>query len=146
LRNLGLLVLVHVAPDTMDTVFVQLDRQPGLSLSTVEIQILGLDHADAGAELASAWQLPAALAATMGPLGKPSGSDELTTLVSLLVLCKRIRQLLRDTDDIAQDPELQRILADLGVDFDAWPPLLSQWHECTVDIGRLAMAFTGAGR
>ena len=146
LRDLGLLALVHVAPEAMDAVFGQLSRQPSAGLSTVEQQVLGLDHAEAGAELARAWRLPAPLAAAMGPLDQACGDTQLTTLVSLVLLCRRIIAAFPDSEEIEHDPELSRILTGLGVRFDAWPALLSQWRECTIDIERLAAAFAGAGR
>jgi len=146
LNNLGLLALVHVAPEAMDNVFGQMDQQPAISLSAVEQQVLGLDHARAGAELATAWKLPAALAAVMGPLNQADGGDDVMTLVSLVLLCKRIDRALKRGDDIDQDPEFRRRLAGLGARFDAWPALLGQWQERTADIASLAAAFAGAGQ
>jgi len=146
LHNLGLLVLVHVAPEAMDGVFGELERHPEASLLAVERQLLGLDHAVAGAELASAWKLPSALAAAMGPAGEPSGRDELTTLVSLVLLCRCINRVLDDGDDIGQDPELDRTLTALDIRFDGWPALLSEWRERTENIEGLAAAFAGPGR
>jgi HD-like signal output (HDOD) protein len=130
----------------MDGVFGELERHPEASLLAVERQLLGLDHAVAGAELASAWKLPSALAAAMGPAGEPSGRDELTTLVSLVLLCRCINRVLDDGDDIGQDPELDRTLTALDIRFDGWPALLSEWRERTENIEGLAAAFAGPGR
>jgi HD-like signal output (HDOD) protein len=146
LNNLGLLALVHVAPEAMDKVLGQMDQQPDVSLSEIEQQVLGLNHARAGAELAMAWKLPPALAAVMGPLDQADDGDDVMKLVSLVVLCKLINRALKHGDFIDQDPELSRALAGLDVHFDAWPALLDQWHERTADIESLAAAFAGAGR
>lgn len=146
LHNLGLLALVHVAPAEMDSVFGQLQRQPDAGLRAVERRLLGLDHAVAGAELASAWRLPPALAAAMGPADEPSGRDELTTLVSLVALGRYISRVLDQDESIVQDAGLEGILAGLAIRFDAWPALIGQWRERTANIEGLAAAFAGAGR
>lgn len=146
LNNLGLLALVHVAPGAMDTVFGQMNRQTDVSLSEIEQQVLGLDHARAGAELATAWKLPPALAAAMGPLDQADSGEDLMKLVSLVVLCKLINRALKHGDDVDQDPDLRCTLAGLDVRFDAWSALLDEWHERTAEIASLAAAFAGAGR
>lgn len=146
LCNLGLLALVHVAPDAMDRVFAQVERQPDAALGAVERDLLGLDHAVAGAELAAAWKLPPALAAAMGPADQPSGRDEQSTLVSLVALGRCIERMLDQRGSIVPDPELEGILAGLDIRFDAWPALVGQWRERTRDIGLLAAVFAGAGR
>jgi len=146
LHNLGLLALVHVAPVAMDAVLGEMERQPDVSLTTVERQILGLDHAQAGAELAAAWKLPVTVAAVMGPPNQADSRGELMTLVSLVVLCKHINRVLQRGGDVRQAPELQDALAGLDVCFDAWPALLGQWRSCTAGIASLAAAFAGADR
>lgn len=143
LHKLGLLALVHVEPKAMNTVFRQVERDHAAGLRAVEQQHLGLDHAMAGAELAAAWRLPATLAAVMGPAVELSGADELTTLVSLVVLCDCINRLLGSGDSIEQDPEIGRVLTALGVDFDTWPALIDQWRERTENIKALAVSFAG---
>lgn len=144
LHNLGLLALVHVAPEVMNTVFSQVQHDPAAGLSNVEQQHLGLDHAVAGMELASAWRLPAELAAAMGPVGELSGCDASTTEVFLVLLCSCIKRTLRTGESIEQDPEIRRILAGPGVYFDAWPALIDQWRKRIENIEALAASFAGA--
>jgi len=141
LHKLGLLALVHVAPEAMNRTFSELAHQPQTSLRSLEQQILGVDHDAAGAELASVWNLPPILARVMGPLGDADDSDELATLASLLLLCGRIRAAQKNQEDITQDPTTEQLLILLGVGMNALPPLLSKWQEDTADITALAAAF-----
>lgn len=145
-HRLGLLALVHLAPEAMDRAFAELSREPDRGLRAVERAVLGLDHAVAGAQLASAWKLPPTLAAVMGPLENAGSSDAVTTLMSLVALCGRIRKVLRGGEEPGTDAEIKRSLALLEVDTDVLPAIVAQWREDTVDIERLATAFARPGR
>ncbi len=58
LHNIGLLLLVHIFPDEMMTVFNLKSEKPGSSLSEIEATVLGCDHHHSGRMLLSEWQLP----------------------------------------------------------------------------------------
>lgn len=146
LHNLGLLALVHVAPDLMEVVFARAEREQSEGLSTIEHQVLGLDHGVAGGELAMAWQLPPQFAAAMGPISERSRSGQHRTLMSLLLLCSQMRPRLCAGSDVTEDPAVVAACAELGLAFAAVPKLVAQWRHRSADIAALAAAFAGARR
>lgn len=66
LHNLGLLALVHVAPDRMGYVLEAAAGEPGRRLTELEHERIGMHHCQAGALLAVRWHLPAEVEAAIG--------------------------------------------------------------------------------
>ncbi len=66
LHNLGLLALVHVAPDKMGYVLEAAAGEPGRRLTDLEAEQIGIHHCQAGALLAVRWHLPAEVEAAIG--------------------------------------------------------------------------------
>lgn len=146
LQNLGLLALVHVVPDAMQVVFTQAERDQSADLRVIEHQVMGLDHAIAGAEVASAWRLPPKFAVAMGPINAQSRAPQHRTLVSLLLLSTQLRRGLRAGTDVTEDHDVLTACAGLGLQIVALPPLITQWRDRSAEINALASAFAGAGQ
>ncbi len=144
LHNLGLLALVHVAPDAMDAVFASLESEPVEDLSVREQQILGLDHAVAGAELAMVWRLPPLLAIAMGPRSVRAQTHPPRILLAILHLCSQIRRCVGEKSDPAEEPIILDAWSELGLASDAMPKVIARWQERSRDIAELAAAFLGA--
>lgn len=66
LHNLGLLALVHVAPESMGSVLDAAAGEPGRPLAELEVEQLGIHHCQAGAWLALRWHLPTEVEAAIG--------------------------------------------------------------------------------
>jgi len=146
LRDLGLLALVHVAPDAMDVVLAEAERLPEASLYQLESRFLGLDHATAGTELARCWHLPEGLAIAMGPLSRFEHTGRKGVTVALVLLSEEIRDGIERHDDLDAVPDLAVHFGRLGLDFATWPELVELWRARVSDIQSLAAAFAGAGR
>jgi HD-like signal output (HDOD) protein len=141
-HNLGLLALVHVSPEAMDAVFAQAEREQPEDLRRLEQQVLGLDHALAGAELASAWRLPTLLAAAMGPPNARPHRHRI--LLSILLLCSQIRRCRGTGADPTEEPAVLVAWSDLGLKPAAMPKVIAQWQDRSKEIAELAAAFAGA--
>jgi HD-like signal output (HDOD) protein len=88
--RIGVLALVHVAPEEMHVV---LSTENAESLLTHERNLLhGIDHFDAGAILLKHWQLPEQYTAVMASLNDDSYTGEYGNIVMLL---NRAKELLR---------------------------------------------------
>lgn len=57
LHNIGVLVLSHLCPGDMSTVFAAAAQDPTCTLMETQIKLLGFDHTQAGGLLARRWQL-----------------------------------------------------------------------------------------
>lgn len=144
LHNLGLLALVHVAPDAMDAVFARAGCEQSEDLSSVEHQALGLDHALAGAELAIAWRLPTLLAVAMGPPNARPQPHRHRLLLSILLLCSQIRRCFAAGIDPTEEKAITAAWYELGLTSAALPKVIAQWRDRSREIAELAAAFLGA--
>ncbi|MEM8489878.1 MAG: HDOD domain-containing protein [Pseudomonadota bacterium] len=146
LHNLGLLALIHIAPQAMNQVFARIQSEPDLNLIQEERLAVGLDHSAAGAALASAWQLPPLLAVAMGAVVEDPPFHQEQTLLLILSQCSRIRQHLA-ADAIAADAaDLHEGWQSLGIASDVMPAVIAQFRDRSDEIGELAAVFLGAGR
>ncbi len=146
LHGLGLLALVHVAPDAMDGVLAVASARPEVGLNEIELALLGLDHAIAGAELASAWKLPESMAAAMGPISRCSRAGSHGILVNLISLCAEVNRRVRNNEPVDLTTGLAEQLNQLGIEHSAWAAVLEIWRERAGDIQALAAAFSGGRR
>ncbi|MEL7043400.1 MAG: HDOD domain-containing protein [Pseudomonadota bacterium] len=146
LHNLGLLALVHVAPEAMNTIFASVEREPGEGLRARETEVLGLDHAVAGTELALVWRLPTLLAVAMGPGDARPHSHRHHALLKLLRLGARIRHFLGADTDPGVEPVVLAGWSELGLASEAMPKVIAQWQQRSKEIADLAAAFLGAQR
>ncbi|MBK1717559.1 HDOD domain-containing protein [Thiocystis violacea] len=139
LHNLGLLALVQVAPDGMDIAFEQADADPARSLIDIECSLLGMDHAQAGGEVAVAWRLPAAIGTAMRhhPDASYRGLD--WPLVALTNLANGAsRELARGSAGTEEAEERSLLLGDLGIAQVYWERAIQQWRAQVDNIDRLA--------
>ncbi len=139
LHNLGLLALVHVAPDGMDIAFKQAEAEPMRSLIDIERALLGLDHAQAGGEIAAAWRLPAPIGAAMRHHLDSAYRGADWPLVALTNLASGVSG--EQGDGEAQDADADarvQLLEVLGIRPIHWERAIQHWREQADNIDRLA--------
>lgn len=144
LHNLGLLALIHVAPEAMHSVFTNAEREPTEDLAAHEQQVMGIDHAAAGAELAVVWHLPPLLALAMGPANARPQPRGHRLLLSILQLCAQIRHCVSVETDPAEEPDVLAEAFELGLTSAATSQVITQWQERSEEIVDLAATFVGA--
>lgn len=146
LHSLGLLALVHVAPDRMDLAFERVELDPTRSLSEVQGEILGMDHSRAGAEIGAAWRLPPAITAAMAHHRDPSYRGPSWPLVALISLADCVSRdgAPEGRADLCAE-ELAGLLADLGIGPDRWDRTIQRWQARVEDIDQLAAVFASSG-
>ena len=147
LHSLGLLALVHVAPETMDRVFAQAEREPESALSDLERDALGLDHAAAGAEIARCWHLPEAMAVVMEHHRDPAYRETHWPLVVLVALADSVsRSCLREESLSDWGAGVLSLRETLGIRVAAWDPVIERWSRQVERIADLAAIFAGVPR
>ncbi|MFK7828307.1 MAG: HDOD domain-containing protein [Congregibacter sp.] len=144
LHKLGLLALVHVAPDVMDAVFACIERDPSECLRSKEQEMLGFDHVIAGAELAIVWRLPPLLAVAMSPPSARPLPQRHRALLSTLKLCSDIRRCVGAGADPVEEPSVLYAWSELGLASAAMPTVIGQWRDRSKEIDEMAAAFLGA--
>lgn len=143
LHNLGLLALIHVAPEAMNAVFALSEREPLEDLSTHEVALLGIGHAQAGAELAAVWHLPPLLAVAMGPPNARPQCASHRRLLSILRLCAEIRRCEGSQLDPSEEPTVIAATAEAGFMLAITARTVAHWRELSKEIAELASAFAG---
>ena len=141
LRNLGLLALVHAAPEAMQRVFTTAAQTPRASLYDIEYRVLGRDHAIAGAELAADWRLPEALAVAIGPLSEAQSGGRHESLAALMVVATRMQRRLHLDPGFADWQSLQATCGQMGVDVGRLPAVIATWRERLDHVRGQASAF-----
>jgi HD-like signal output (HDOD) protein len=84
LHNLGVLVLVHLRPAEMATVFDQLAADAEAPVGPLEEQYVGVDRWRAGEWLAFRWHLPETLVHTLGHMRNPAYEGPHAPVVELV--------------------------------------------------------------
>lgn len=140
LHNLGLLALVHVAPLQMQRILLAADRSEEDPLSIVELKWLGLDHCQAGQQLATCWELPQEIADVMAFHRDGLYQGRHWELVTLTALAER-RCADIDSVDALPDQELYLLLSRLGIEPVIWQQLLTDWQPKARNIVELAGQF-----
>jgi HD-like signal output (HDOD) protein len=144
LRNLGLLALVHIAPDEMHTVLVEANSRTDANLSEIEFRILGIDHTLAGAEIAAAWDLPESIRISIGPLSESQGDRKFDQLIALMLLSTTLRRCLSRDDRFDDWPSLAPVCRRAGIDVAVLPATITAWRDRLHDVDQLAAAFARA--
>lgn len=139
LHNLGLLALVHVAPEAMDCIFEQAEADPAPSLAEIERALLGLDHAEAGGEIAVAWHLPPAIGAAMRYHRDALYRGPHWPLVALTnVADGASAEQIRGEQRTADVDARTSLLDALGIAPMHWERAIQRWREQVDNIERLA--------
>ncbi|MEM6485415.1 MAG: HDOD domain-containing protein [Pseudomonadota bacterium] len=146
IHNLGLLALIHIAPQAMNQVFARIQSEPDLNLIQEERRAVGLDHSAAGAALASAWQLPPLLAVAMGAAVENPPFHQEQILLLILSQCSRIRQHLTADAGAPDSADMQKGWRALGLTSDVMPAVIAQFRDRSDEIAELAAVFLGVGR
>ncbi|NEX21954.1 HDOD domain-containing protein [Thiorhodococcus mannitoliphagus] len=145
LHSLGLLALVHVAPDVMGLVFRELEAQPERHLAEVERELAGMDHVDAGIELARAWRLPSNVAAVMAYHREVDYRGDHWRLVAVVTLADAVgKDCLADALPADWGRAHWFLREALGVPPLAWDHLVECWQARSQDIADLAAVLAGS--
>ena len=127
LHNLGILVLVHLRPAEMTTVFDQLATEAAgaASASALEAQIVGIDRWRAGEWLAFRWHLPEVLVHTMGQLSNLAYDGPYAPVVEL------VRAARGWVEAMAAGSPIELRIADLESDLaaSAAAEIAASWEE-----------------
>ncbi|NEV62428.1 HDOD domain-containing protein [Thiorhodococcus minor] len=144
LHSLGLLALVHVAPDAMGLVFRELAAGSKRRLSEVERTLAGMDHVEAGVELARVWRLPAAVGAVMAHHRDASYRGDHWLVVATITLADRVsKDCLDDAPPVDWGREHWPLREALGIRPVVWGQILERWRARSQDIADLAAILAG---
>ena len=147
LHSLGVLALVHLEPQAMDDAFGQAAGDPNRTLSSLEKELLGIDHCEAGAAVARAWQLPDPLTAVVQHHRDPQYRGRHWRLVVVVGLADRISLDRLATGGGDDAPKMLHIAAvtdaldALGIPFEVLQQAYRLWVHHAERIDQLAAAF-----
>nr|WP_246221608.1 HDOD domain-containing protein [Marichromatium bheemlicum] len=141
LHNLGVLVLVHLAPQTMDEVFTEAAAECEVGVRELTRLRLGMDHCQAGAELARAWRLPPELAVAMGRHCAPDYAGAHWRLVCLVGFAERFAARAERDPEAAQQLDLTPPAA-LGIEAEEWRRTALRWCARIGHLCEMADAFS----
>lgn len=142
LHEIGLLVLTHIDPQAMGEVFKTVRACPEKPLVQVEVDIIGLNHCDAGALMASRWHLPAEVSVTLEHQFHPEYSGPHWSQSALVGVCthwadQQICQAETPMWDLAS-------ITKLGIALDALDDIVVASQEHMSDVHGLARLFSRA--
>ena len=89
LHNLGELLMVYLWPHEMDEALKRTLAKLDTPMEQHELDLLGMDHWQAGAFLARHWQLPSVVGDSIAALGPAADPSQQTPLVEVLVATRR---------------------------------------------------------
>ena len=140
LHNLGLLALVHVAPQPMQQILLTTSDDNEVPLSMLELQRLGMDHCLAGEYLAHAWELPPEIADVMTFHRDSRYRGRHWELVLLTALAERhCAGLLRPGAEPGPEQDLLR--GRLDIEPGTWDRVIGGWQPKAMKITELAGQF-----
>ena len=143
LHNFGLLVLVHLYPEQMNTALTAYEKDPGSRLGDHIHDHLELDHYEAGIWLGNKWHLPEEILLVMKYHNDRSYHGEHWPLVLLEGICARwSNQMLNEQEEL--DQETEALLA-LGIPTDRAEKVREEMHDKLDAIKEMASSF-GMGR
>lgn len=142
LHEIGLLVLTHIDPRAMGEVFEAARASPEKPLIQIEADIIGLNHCDAGALMASRWHLPEEVSVALGHQFDPEYAGPHWSESALVGVCthwahQQISQSETPTWDLAS-------ITKLGIALDAFDDIVAASQEHMSDVHGLARIFCGA--
>ncbi|GIV21597.1 MAG: HDIG domain protein [Armatimonadota bacterium] len=134
LHDIGKTVLEQYYPQAMMRV-VQTAERLGIRHHEAEEQILGFNHADVGLALAIHWNLPTALAESLGYHHCVSAATTAPRLVAVVAIASDISNLLEEgmDDEQAMAYINEEALKTLGISSDQMEALL---QGCRVEVER----------
>lgn len=93
LHDIGHLVMLNKIPDLLQDALLRTVQGESLPLYIEEQQVIGFDHAQVGAELARAWNLPAYLVECMEFHHEPTKAQEFKLEVALIHIANAVASL-----------------------------------------------------
>ncbi|HHN66108.1 MAG TPA: HDOD domain-containing protein [Nitrospirae bacterium] len=134
LHDIGKAVLLHGLPDIYPSVLNRVikERRPCLSL---EREVLGFDHQDAGAMLFEQWRLPALLTKVVQYHHRCQSIDDegVKTLCEVIryadFICTRLGIGYREPMPDLCDDEEERLIASFGLSIDDIEEIISLFRE-----------------
>ncbi len=124
LHSIGLLLLVHIFPQTMDQVLAEHERDRERSLAGLTFRALGCDYGEAGALLLREWSVPEPIAVTAGNAHRERYEGPHADLVATVRFANEWLQRgfdptqCADAPAIAQ-PKLERVSAACREEYEA---------------------------
>lgn len=138
LHNLGLLWLADKLPDQINQVLLMREAEQAKSLQQALKQTLGFDNAQAGSQLAKAWELPAPLAMAMAHYQDIDYSGPQAAIVNIVGLASRsASSILRE----APCPQADKRLSHLGISTEDYGEIHSKIGEQMAKIRAAAHIF-----
>lgn len=142
LHDIGYMALSYVDTQASDKLHEQLQQVSGGMALKIEKALLGMTHADIGAQLAQHWHLPEEIVAVIRDHHHPTTTDtaEHLTLVRLVSLAEKMLGefgVLKQTEQIITDCEWQV----LGIDPEKSDDIRNQVCEIATQAGQMAAAF-----
>lgn len=98
LHDIGHLVMLNKIPDLLQDALLRTVQGESLPLYLEEQQVIGFDHAQVGAELARAWNLPAYLVECIEFHHEPQKAKEFKLEVALIHIANAVASLPYDDD------------------------------------------------
>ncbi len=126
LHNLGLLVLVNVAPRPMHEILTAVEKTEQVDLSEAELLGLGIDHCQAGRRLADSWKLPREIADVMASHRDRRYRGSHWELVTLTALAERFCSGI-ETDFSSPPPVDDGLLGKLNIAHETWEQVVANW-------------------
>lgn len=138
LHNLGLLWLADRLPDEANRVLTMCETEQAQTLPHALRQILGFDNAQAGSQLADAWELPEPLAMAMTHYQDIDYCGPQAAIVNIVGLATRsVSSILRS----APCPEPDTRLNYLGISTEAYNDIYSRTCEQLTKVRAAAHIF-----
>ncbi|MFB6260687.1 MAG: HDOD domain-containing protein [Thiohalorhabdaceae bacterium] len=125
LHNLGVLLLVHLYPETMDTILDGLDNPDDGQLRDAEEDALGVDHCTAGAWLGRRWHLPDEVVGVIADHSSRS-PDPVQELPAQVGFCRQQVDALLATDKDDPATAALRVPQWLPIPQEHWNELVAQ--------------------
>ena len=142
MHSIGMLVLVHLAPGSMNRILQNSEADGGRRLSDLQKEVLGIDYAQAGGEIARAWHLPDPITAVLTHHRNPAFQGESWPLVGLVALADHLAKSYSATRvDDAVPAQFQALLDNLGLSASEIDPVITSRRTRLDAIERLAVTF-----
>ncbi len=142
LHEIGLLALTHICPEAMSEVFETARQHPEKCLAGIADAVIGLNHCDAGALVASRWHLPKDVEVALAQQLRPEYSGPHWAHSTLVGVCTRwAKQRLCQTDE---SPWHLASVTKLGIALDALDDIVVESEKNMGDVSELAKLFSKA--
>ena len=141
-HNLGFLLLGHLFKPEFFLLNKTVELNPDVPITLVERRLLGIDHAQLGAQLLQAWDMPPELVVATREHHNEAYSGEHAPYALLLLLSDHLLRGYDIGDGATEDPP-PLVLTSLGLDIDAVLRLTQQVVEDAEGLDGMARQLAG---